>query len=118
MGVGCRADELGTGAFGDHGRALDMVAVVMGEENGIEPTARLFDGGKDRRRLRGVDHHRRATLLVAEEIGVVVAETGDDVDLRDHRDPPLPPSRKKPAAAIAIGPQSINMAERARPPRS
>ena len=63
---------------------LDVVGVVVGDQDEVEPPAPLAQRRLDRPRLRRVHEPHLPARRVAQQIGVVVAETRDGDDLERH----------------------------------
>ena len=82
--VGAVAPDLGPGRGDDVGDRLDVVVVVVGEQDHVEPPAAPGQLGEDRGRLGGVD--QRGLAAAVDQIGVVVRQAADG-DQLDHGRP-------------------------------
>ena len=78
--AGDGAAELGLEA----GIALDVVAVVVGGEDAVEPPALLGQPGADRCLLRCVDRRGKARGRVVDENAEIVGTAGELLDLESH----------------------------------
>ncbi len=76
-GVGGGADHPGAGFLADARHAVDVVAVVMGDQDQVQAPAALLQRRQDRRGLGGVDQGGLPGRLVPGQVGVIVLKAGD-----------------------------------------
>src|SRR4051812_6363870 len=70
--------------------AADMVGVMMGVEDVRRPPAQTVEGLEHGSRLAGVDYTDSLACGVLEEIDIIVAERGDELDIHDEDVTPWP----------------------------
>ena len=72
VGISPGPDDFRAIPGADRRNRCDVVVVVMGQDDGIQPAARRLDGIHDRRLFRRVDDCNESRRVVAEQPGVVI----------------------------------------------
>ena len=84
VGLGGRAGD-GAAEFGlQAGIALDVVAVVVGGEDAVEPPALFLQFGANRRLLGGIDRYGQARLRIVDQHAEIVRTAGELLDDEGH----------------------------------
>ena len=81
IALGRRTDDLAARLFLELEVARRVVAVVMSRQDPVELAAARLESLEEGRRNRGVDRAGLAAGLVVQQIAVVVAEDGENLDL-------------------------------------